>query len=67
MENEMPKETFWPETAVEGDESEPSLTVTWGSETPGVYLNGIYSDRSGVNRLIRVLRTARDKAYGRDE
>jgi hypothetical protein len=63
----MPKETFWPEAAVEGDESEPCLTITWGTDMPGVYLNGVYVDRSTLNRLIRVARTARDKAFGKDE
>lgn len=31
--------------------------------------SGLYSDldRDGINRLIRILRRARDQAYGRDE
>jgi hypothetical protein len=66
-EKTMPKETFWSEHSVEGDDSLPYLTVSWGQEHPGVSLNGFSSDRSGLNRLIRVLRNARDKAYGRDE
>lgn len=63
----MPAEKFWPATAIEGDNSEPTLTVAWGAEQPGVTLNGATSDRSGINRLIRVLRNARDRTYGRDE
>lgn len=65
----MPKETFWNSaTAVENDGvSEPVLTVTWGAEQPGVYLNGIEFDRSGSNRLIRTLRRARDATYGADD
>lgn len=64
----MPKETFWnAATAVENDGvSEPVLTVTWGRE-PDVHLNGVGFDRSGINRLIRVLRKARDQTYGHDE
>ena len=61
----MPRENFYNPTAVEG--AEPDLTVSWGQEHPGVSVNGHSFDRSAVNRLIRVLRTARDKAYGRDE
>lgn len=65
----MPKETFWNSaTAVENDGvSEPVLTVTWHGDNPGVYLNGVASDRSGINRLIRTLRRARDATYGADE
>ena len=63
----MPKETFWPATAVEGDGTEPALTISWGHELPGVYVNGIHFDRSGLNRLIRVARNSRDRSYGRDE
>lgn len=65
----MPKETFWDSaTAVENDGvSEPVLTVSWGGELPAVKLNGIESDRSGVNRLIRALRRARDATFGADE
>lgn len=63
----MPKETFWPAASVEGDGSEPTFTVTWGSEVPGVYLNGIYFERSALNRLVRVIRRARDASFGSDE
>ncbi len=60
----MPKETFWnSDVAVEGDGvSEPVLTVTWGAETPGVYLNGVQFDQSGIDRLVNSLR----RASGRD-
>lgn len=65
----MPKETFWNSaTAVENDGvSEPVLTVTWHGDTPATYLNGIEFDRSGINRLIRTLRRARDATYGADD
>ena len=63
----MPKETFWPATAVEGDSSKPVLVINWGGDVPGVHLNGVHFDRSGINRLIRVARKARDQTYGHDE
>jgi len=67
-EGAMPKETFWDSaTAVEGDDSEPILTVTWGNDQPTVHLNGIEFDRSGINRLIRALVRARNATYGADE
>lgn len=59
----MPKETFWNSaTAVENDGvSEPVLTVTWGEEQQGVYLNGAEFDPSGIERLLNVLRRALGK------
>ena len=59
----MPKETFWNSaTAVENDGvSEPVLTVTWGEEQTGVYLNGVHFDQSGIDRLATVLRRATGK------
>ena len=63
----MPKEKFWPATAVEGDGTEPTVTISWGNDQPGVIINGMESDRSGVNRMIKVLRKARDQAHGHDE
>jgi hypothetical protein len=62
-----PQENFWPATSIEDSESSPSIVVTWGTEHPGVHINGVRFDRSALNRLIRVTRTARDKAYGHDE
>ena len=62
----MPKETFWNASAVDGDDSSPALTVEWRGDVPGVYLNGVYFDRSGVNRLIRVMRKARNQTDGKD-
>jgi hypothetical protein len=63
----MPKETFWDSsTAVEGDESEPILTLTWGDQST-VRVNGVDFDRSAINRLVRSLRRARDATYGVDE
>lgn len=63
----MPAEKFWPETAVEGQPATPAVTVSWGADHPGVQINGVSFDRSALNRLVRVVRTARDKGYGRDE
>lgn len=64
----MPKETFWDSaTSVEGDESDPIVTVTWGGDQPAVQINGVEFDRSGTNRLIRALRRARDSTFGADE
>ena len=60
----MPKENFYPEDSVEGDE--PGFTVTWGELQPGVIVSGAEFGRSGLNRLIRTLRTARDKTFGAD-
>lgn len=59
----MPKETFWnSKTAVEDDGvSEPVLTVTWGTERPGIYLNGVEMDPSGIERLMNTLRRALGK------
>lgn len=59
----MPKETFWDSaTAVMNDGvSEPVLTVTWGAEKPGIYLNGIEFDPSGIERLMNTLRRALGK------
>lgn len=59
----MPKETFWDSaTAVENDGvSEPVLTVTWGDESAGVYINGVAFDASGIERLARTLRRASGK------
>jgi hypothetical protein len=62
----MPKEKFYPETAVENDGSEPTLTIAWGDEFPTVKINGVEFDRSGINRLIRAARKARDQTYGQD-
>lgn len=62
----MPAEKFYPATAVENDGSEPTLTVGWGGDTPAVTLNGVESDRSGINRLIDVLVRARNATFGAD-
>lgn len=64
----MPKETFWDSsTAVEGDNSEPVILLTWGGDQPAVLINGVEFDRSGTNRLIRSLKRARDATFGADE
>lgn len=65
----MPKETFWHPAASESAD-ERKFSVAWGGEQPAdapVELGNVALDRSGINRLIRVLRNARDKTYGRDE
>ena len=63
----MPKETFWNPISVEGDASSPIVTVEWHGDVPGVYVNGVRFDRSGVNRLIKTLRKARNQTDGADE
>lgn len=54
----MPKENFWHAIQIEG--SAPWLTVAWGND--GVLLNDQYSDKSTIDRLIKVLRKARKSA-----
>jgi len=78
----MPAEKFYPSTAVE-DRPSDRFEVAWHRDYPGVHVTMImvgYSgatvvdrasaidlDRSGINRLIRTLRKARDQTYGADE
>lgn len=59
----MPKETFWDSaTAVENDGvSEPVLTITWGAEKSGVYINGVEFHASALERLSGALRRATGK------
>jgi hypothetical protein len=60
--------------------SDAALKITWGRDTETVQLavvtdddrDGMESqhvtlDRKGLNALIRLARTARDSAYGKDE
>ena len=63
----MPKESFYDSVRVEGDGIPPDLVVLWGLDQPQVTINDVVYDRSGLNRLIGVLRKARDRTYGRDE
>lgn len=63
----MPKEKFYPPTAVEGDDTPPTITVAWGNTDAQVLINGTQFDRSGINRLITVARKARDQTYNPDE
>jgi len=63
----MPAEKFWPTTTAVPEDSEPTLNIAWGDKQPGVTINGVHFDRSGLNRLIRVIRNARDRTYERDE
>lgn len=73
----MPKEKFYFGTQVESDGQAPDVTVSWGHGeftrlTPRsqpalhVLVNDLSVDRSGINRLIKVLRKARDQTYGED-
>lgn len=74
----MPSEKFYGKTAVEGKVVRDLLEVSWGKGgaewTPtvsikltvdGRYAN-IEADRSGLNRLIKALRKARDQTFGED-
>lgn len=70
----MPKESFYDSTTT--DAANPHLVVKWWGGGPSaepieqdepVTINGVAYDRSGLNRLIRTLRKARDQAYGSDE
>lgn len=68
----MPVEKFYDPSVAEHEAEDTGLkfVVRWGNYQPegrSVELGPVALDRSGINRLIRVLRTARDKAYGRDE
>lgn len=58
----MPAEKFYYTGQVENDDRGPDLTVAWGDGS--VYINGTEiataQDVSGLNRLIRSLRRARD-------
>jgi len=72
---EMPAEKFYPTAAVEGEPSD-NLEVAWHRDYTGVYLtlvtatgsaHAVDLDRSGLNRLIKTLRKARDQTHGRDE
>jgi hypothetical protein len=47
---------LWPERPKQVLEGYPAFRGVWGS-----------LDRAGCNKLIRVLRRARDQAFGRDE
>lgn len=70
----MPKETFYDPSVVENELPEPvhgvAINVAWGRPEgspdvpPGVWIaGGIRLDPSGINRLIKTLRKARDQAY----
>lgn len=70
----MPAEKFYPPTAVEGQDGD-HLAIAWGGRSPSVVIDlkvaglngGFPLDRSGINRMIRALRRARDATYGADE
>jgi hypothetical protein len=70
----MPAEKFYPSTTVEGQPSD-HLEIAWHRDTPGVVItlevDGVgaawFMDRSGINRMVRALRRARDASFGADE
>lgn len=70
----MPADKFYPSAAIEGQPSD-HLEIAWHRDYPGVHAtlvigksaSGIDLDRSGINRMIRTLRRARDATYGADE
>lgn len=57
-----------PAETADGPESLAALMAGWTEETKAT-ATGLYAtlDRDGINRLIRVLRRARDQSFGRDE
>ncbi|GAA6122589.1 hypothetical protein BPY_06970 [Bifidobacterium psychraerophilum] len=67
----MPKEKFYEyereHPKVEGDGSEPDLTVQWGDEPPYIQGAMALNSRSAINRLIRSLRRARNQQFGKDQ
>lgn len=68
----MPKEKFfetgkYPRTKDEY-ENGSFLTVTWGDKQPrSVSINGADVEWQGVNRIIAVLKKARDQSFGQPE
>lgn len=64
----MPREDFYYSNQVEGDGQKADLIVAWGvTDSPQVLINGMRTDRSGLNRLIATLRKARNQVFGPDE
>lgn len=63
----MPKEKFYDSTRIDGNSLPPELEIAWGLAQPQVTINNIAYDRSGLNRMISVLRKARNQTYGADE
>jgi hypothetical protein len=51
------------------DQQHVQVATTKVTQASGAVDEGIYVDldRTGINNMIRVLRRARDQAYGRDE
>jgi hypothetical protein len=47
------------------DDKPPVLTVAWGDAQETVLLNGIAFDASALDRLTKVVKSAREKTYGR--
>ncbi len=76
----MPKEVFYP-TDPDHDGPNPRVEVAWHkSYAPAVWVTALHTmpdgvvvpigidlDRSGLNRLIKTLRKARDQVHGADE
>ncbi len=75
----MPKTSIYPPNTSTPEEAGRRIEVGWrsGSDvqiaTTTVDADSVWDgqwvdlDRRGINNLIRVLREARDKAYGRDQ
>lgn len=58
----MPKETFWGVVDNANDMPEAVLTVTWGADHTGAFINGMHFEESALERL----RTALTRALGKD-
>lgn len=75
----MPKANIYPPNTSSGEEAGRRIEVGWrsGSDvqiaTTVADAESVWDgqwvdlDRQGINQLIRALREARDKAFGRDE
>lgn len=66
----MPKESFFnsgdsPETSAEYERL--GLHIKWGDKEPKVTVGHVTMEWSGLNRMIRTLRKARDQTYGAPE
>lgn len=57
------------QVGIETHDSEPLFTKLGGDGSDPAMFTGVWGsfDRAQINRMIRMLRTARDAAYGKDE
>ena len=67
----MPKDKFYASPSdrkwlAPKEASGDVFAVSWGSEHPGVTIAGVNMDRSELNRLILLVRKARDQVFGAD-